>query len=267
MKLFNLIKLLLTLLSCQFCICCNVKSLNTHINEPVEQLMIVWEIPQLIDGKVLMIDLSDSILYIKKEKINIYLAVNRNDSINLDGQEQNGKGNINLQTQNFRRVLAYYLFRDGDSIGIKYNLGEQVSSSPFIVDSFLRRKTFLDMEIWNTNNSLVKVEKKPDGSIFRETYVPIINEPNTVENPLFDSLYCYYSKDTFQSKISFSKILEERNKLKLVKVVYVFNERTSMAPHPVLFPKRQLKWLLAKKIYPFKATTDSIYKAFIKEGM
>jgi hypothetical protein len=89
-----------------------------------------------------------------------------------------------------------------------------------------------------------------------EKYVPKVK----IENA-FDSTYFFFTKEKMETDISFSKILDEKRKGKLFKLIGVYNEIPA-GKQPFVVPRRTMMWELKNVTLPFKEEIDSLLERY-----
>lgn len=129
----------------------------------------------------------------------------------------------------------------------------------FNVDSFLVNKTFEGMKSYNEeNDSLVEKKYFEGNTRLVEKYVP-----KTLYENSFDSTYFFFTTQKIETNILFSKILEEKRKMKLCKLIGIYNE-IPVGGYPFIVPKREMTWELKNTNLPFHGEIDSLISKYNK---
>ncbi|MBN8666553.1 MAG: hypothetical protein J0M30_03555 [Chitinophagales bacterium] len=234
---------------------CNLKATNIE-NEKAVQLKINWQLVQIVNGDPRIVELKDSVYIITRDSLKIFMSIIKNDSIVLDEPQ-------NLQSQENGRLysnsdIIFHVFRNGDSIGITRKLSRFNKGVQFNVDSFLRRKAFLGMEIYSENDSLIKSTYSDETYPHLDVYIPKKKFSPKDNMPYLDSVYCFYAAESINTDVSFSKLLEQKYNKRLYKVVGIYNETEISVENPIKIPKRVLVWELRNVSVPFKQIIDSV---------
>ncbi|HEY5772437.1 MAG TPA: hypothetical protein VIS75_07410, partial [Chitinophagaceae bacterium] len=124
------------------------------------------------------------------------------------------------------------------------SINDSSRGKKYLVDSFLANRGLKGKDfdipidsLW----SLTEVIKVKEDILF-EKYGSLKQGDETT----IDSIYYYYSKDMNKIEYSFSKKLDSIKAMKLFKVRFLYNERTSTS-NKIILPKRELSFELIEE--------------------
>jgi len=139
----------------------------------------------------------------------------------------------------------YFIYNKKDDFGFLFtSLNDSSKGTKYPVDSFLANRGLkgkdFDIPIDSLWSLTEEIKVKED--ILLEKYGPLkLGDETTI-----DSIYYYYSKAMNKIEYSFSKKLDSIKAMKLFKVRFLYNERTSTA-NKIILPKRELSFELIEE--------------------
>lgn len=246
------------LLFCSIFLYINIGCVTKHIADGSEQavrLKIHWQLVGEQNGKAEVMEVIDSVFVINRAGYFVYLIphVTEHSKITVNKDNEVISNSLLSETTSF----IIYIFQDKDSLGLKFDSLSAKTGTKFNVDSFLINKTFKGMKSYNEeNDSLVSKTYFDSNTRVLETYVP-----KTLYENSFDSAYFFFTKEKIETNISFSKLLEEKRKMKLYKLIGVYNA-IPVGKYPFAIPKREMIWELKNINLPFDEKIDNLIRKY-----
>ncbi|MBI1342913.1 MAG: hypothetical protein GC171_08270 [Terrimonas sp.] len=228
------------------------------------QLNIDWQLVQGAGTGSDIIHEVDSMVIYKKGDYFVYLVPYYNPGIMYF---QNEEGAIIRDSLMYnRRLVHIVIFHENDSTGICYDSLTAPAGHAMKVDSFLRKRTFPGMEIYQKENvSLISFTYTGKKEALQEVYIPRKKETLPPGLQEFDSLYCYYTTEKFETEISFSPVLEKGRKMRLKRISFIYNEIPAGAEYSFTVPRRKMMWELKHVSLPDKKEIDRLLKRYKTE--
>ena len=225
-----------------------IPSLKIRAKDQMIKVSIDWELVQPI---------KDSVFIFKDGDYFIYLVNN----MKLETEEEKiDDSTIRINILSETAIFNYFIFKQNDSLGLKFDSASSKKGVSFNVDSLLKAKAFKGMNSYNdTDYSFVSKSVVGKRGEIVEKYVP----SKKVENS-FDSAYFYLTPDIFDTDISFSKLLEERRKMKIYKLELIWNEIPTGEKQAII-PRRVMKWELEKVPNKNTVVLKAMVQRFIKQ--
>ena len=142
----------------------------------------------------------------------------------------------------------YFIYNKKDDFGYLYtSINDSSRGTKYPVDSFLANRGLkgkdFDIPIDSLWSLTEKIKVKEN--ILIEKYGSLKQGDETT----IDSIYYYYSKDMNKIEYSFSKKLDSIKAMKLFKIRFLYNERTSTA-NEIILPKRELSFEMIEEDPP-----------------
>jgi hypothetical protein len=116
-------------------------------------------------------------------------------------------------------MFFYFIYKEGNQTGIRYDSDDESLFGSFNVDSLLRVKSLKGAVFYAENDSLVYSETNSNGFDLFQVYVPKLK----IDASYCDTTYMYFSKLLDNVSYSFSPVLDNTTKIKLAKVIFVYN--------------------------------------------
>lgn len=207
-------------------------------------LLVDWE---FIDGETARIfhfktdvDLIyyDSLVMLR-ERIT-YLGLGKRETYERNDTGFNIQELVRDSTNEISRVL-FFIYKPRDTSGLKYDsLGAKTGVS-FNVDSLIKDKIVRNDVFYIPNDSLVETVNHVEGYSMLKKYVPKIK----YDDSYADSSYLYFSDKLRDIKHSFSPLLDSIEKMKLCKVIFVYNS-IPKGKYDKDMPRRQMLFEIKK---------------------
>ena len=240
-------------------ICINIGCFTKHITNQSEKavcLKIHWQLVGEQNGKAEVMEIIDSVFIINKDGYFVFLIphVTEHSKITINKDNEVVSDSLMLETTDFK----VFIFHDRDSSGLKFDSLAAKIGIKFNVDSFLVNKTFKGMKSYNEeNDSLIEKTNFDGNTSLVEKYVP-----KTLYENSFDSTYFFFTKEKIETSISFSKLLEEKRKMKLYKLIGIYNEIPA-GKYPFTIPRREMIWELKNINLPLVEKIDNLINIVI----
>lgn len=248
------------LLICSLVLLINFGCISKHIarkSEKAVRLKIHWQLVGVQNGEGKVIEIIDSVFSIKKGDHYVYLIPHVTEHSKISFSMDNEKISDSLMSETID--FKVFIFKVKDSLGLKFDSLTASVETKFNVDSFLVNKTFKGMKSYNEeNDSLVQKSYFDNNTQIIEKYVP----KKMYENS-FDTTYFFFTKGKIETTISFSKLLEEKRKMKLYKLIGVYNE-IPVGKYPFAVPKREMIWELKTMNLPLDEKIDNLISKYSK---
>lgn len=135
----------------------------------------------------------------------------------------------------------YWVFKTGDSIGLRFNSLDTDTTSRFNIDSLIDSKTSFKQGITLESYQLIEENADPANKSFSEIYIPKIKEGNT--SP--DTSILYFSNEFNAVNFSFAKDRDLQKKSKLYKFRIIFNP-IPKGEYAFDIPRRELLFEIRK---------------------
>jgi len=188
------------------------------------------------------ITMKDSVVMFFFMKYTLIKVPFKHYSLSSDDREGIGNDTVLLKHKEETIEHIYILFKNGDKYGLKFNSPEERNGNKVNVDSFFSKKAFFSFKNFydDINDSLILVVKE-DGKV-KETYIPKIKYDESYN----DTTYLYFDEALNSiEEFSFSKVLDNTKKLKLVKIRLVYNALPATAVKPFT-PRREFRFEMKK---------------------
>ena len=208
------------------------KSSQKHIDGKLNSIMVFSSIPlvDLEDGEInVLVDsfyiynYGDNVLYQIPE---IYLP--RRTTIDTNGNV------INREFLESEIKFHYWLFKSGDSVGLRFDTLGSNTGTRFDIDSLIDSKTSFKQGISLDSYQLIEKITDPLNNFFSEKYIPKVKSDSSP-----DTSTLYFSNDFNDVGFSFAKALDLQKKSKLYKFRIIFNP-IPKGKYAFDVPKREL---------------------------
>lgn len=195
---------------------------STQPDNVPKGVILSWEIPVKNENSHSFASMKDSILIYYRDDLILYRVPYVFTQYNQNAQH----GNTNIisddpKTIDFREVrFQNFIYRRGEAKGILYDSRRIDTLITFDVDSFQRKKTFKDANLYDTSNDKL-VDSKSDGDklILTEKYVNISKPDESYS----DTSYYYFNTKLNDIEYSFSRKADSSKHKKLSKMVFIYN--------------------------------------------
>ena len=215
---------------------CLLKNREIDAEMQAYSVILNWELVRLEDGSIF--NLKDTFTIVQKNQINMYIiskpfensytTYNKNDSIISEKLETG----INYN---------YYLFKEKQAVGIRYDSVNAKKGVKFLVDSFINSKTFFKSDI--NLDSDYQLNKKIQLTKFSDA--EIYYTENKKDENFPDSMYLFFSSSFNKAPYKFSKKLDSTHQKKLFKIQIIYNPLRS-DKYSFLLPRRELLFEIQK---------------------
>jgi len=231
---------------------CLLKPKQTDAEMQAYSIILNWELIRPEDGSVF--NLKDTFTIVQKNKLymyiistpyeNSYITYDKNDSIISEKVETGVAYN-------------YYLFKEKQALGIKYDSINAKDGIKFLVDSLINAKIFFKSGInLDSNyqlNRKVRLTKFSDAEIYQGKNKKDENAP--------DSIYLFFSSNFDKVPYRFSEKLDSTHQKKLFKIQIIYNPLKSKK-YSFPIPRRELLFEMKKTPIPHQKSINNLFRRF-----
>lgn len=224
---------------------CHPKKLVTTKNLQAISLQVDWDLQQNEQSELKKFQNSLDIIYYEdyvmyRERIPFMNfgrreAFENNDTVHIIQE-------LIEDTSELKTAYQYFIYRTGTDQGYLYTSEAESEPAAFNVDSILKKKGMKGVSFYDRNDSLVFTEKQSGPFALLQKYVPR-SKPDA---SFCDTSYMYFSENLRNVRYSFSPELDQKMKMKLAKVVFLYNpgdpaKGSRSAGRKLLFEIRQVQ--------------------------
>lgn len=163
-----------------------------------------------------------------------------------------------------RIAYNYFVYKNSDNFGYRFDSLEAESSQVFSVDSFLEKEAYSKFTFYNkTNDTLVASKTNRKGNELIEKYIPRIKYDETYP----DSTFLYFRNEKMKyNYFSFSHYLDSLKNRKLFKIVITFNPipkgiySFDVPRRNMIFELKQIRATDEEKLIKFFNRVKNIYE-------
>jgi len=225
-------------ITCIVLFACAGKS-SRYQEAKIKSMLLVWSIPVFNPDSGKVSNMRDSVLIYHLDDLVLYRVAYTYTQYNKNAQ----KGNTNTisddpKTIDFSKTrYKNFIYRRNSLTGFVYDSLSTNSHLTFNVDSFERKKTFKGSKFYETSHDkIVESMLNKDRSELIEKYASITKPDESYS----DTSYYYFSRGLNDVNYSFSKEADSAKKMKLNKIVFIYNPVPKNDHNKVAIPRREI---------------------------